>query len=110
VGILSSYDFVIKCLEGKKNSADGPWRRPDYEIGYENMMARLLAILAVTMITESHGDLLPEIMAALETDFVATIIRPTLVDVSTADESQWSSIDRALTNVRMIYVPGALRS
>jgi len=33
--ILSSYDFVIEHLEGSKNPADGPSRRPDYEIGYE---------------------------------------------------------------------------
>ena len=31
--ILSSYNFVIQHLEGKKNPADGPSRRPDYEEG-----------------------------------------------------------------------------
>ena len=31
--ILSSYDFHIEHLDGKKNPADGPSRRPDYEIG-----------------------------------------------------------------------------
>jgi hypothetical protein len=51
--ILSSYDFVIEHLEGKKNPADGPSRRPDYEIGSENMTAKLLATLAATTITES---------------------------------------------------------
>jgi hypothetical protein len=78
--ILSSYDFVIEHLEGKKNPAGGPSRTPDYEIGYEHMMAKLLATLAATTITESYDDLLPEIKAAQETDFLATEIRPTLVD------------------------------
>ena len=70
----------------------------------------LLATLAATTITESYDDLLPEIKAAQETNFLATEIRPTLFDVSTADESQWRSIDRALTYERRIYVPAALRS
>jgi len=37
-------------------------------------------------------------------------IRPTLVDVLTGDESQWRSIDGALTYERRIYVPAALCS
>jgi len=107
--ILSSYDFVIKHLEGKKNPADGPSRRSDYEIGYENMTARLLASSAATTITESYGDLLPEIKTAQETDFLATKIQPTLVDVSAAVESQSTSIDGALTYERRTYIPPALR-
>jgi len=75
----------------------GPRRGRDYEIGYENMTARLLATLAATTITESYGDLLPEITAAQETDFVATKIRPTLVDVSIVDESQLRTVDGPLT-------------
>jgi hypothetical protein len=67
-------------------------RRPDYEIGYEHMTAKLRATLAAITITESYDELLPEIKAAQETDFLATEIRPTLVDVSTSDESQWRSI------------------
>jgi hypothetical protein len=39
-----------------------------------------------------------------------TEIRPTLVNVSTADESQWKSIDGALIYKWRIYVPAALRS
>jgi hypothetical protein len=31
--ILSAYDFKIEHLEGTKNPADGPSRRPDYEQG-----------------------------------------------------------------------------
>jgi hypothetical protein len=41
--ILSAYDFKIEHLEGTKNPADGPSRRPDYEEGYERPSARLLA-------------------------------------------------------------------
>jgi len=43
-------------------------------------------------------------------DYLASDIRPTLLDVSTADESQWRSIIGALTYERRIYVPAALRS
>jgi len=72
--MLSSYYFIIKHLEGKENPVDGPSRRPDYEIGYENMMPKLLvtfapATLAATTITKSYDDLLSEITAAQETDF-----------------------------------------
>ena len=108
--ILSSYVFRIEHPEGKKNPADGPSRRPDYEIGYKHMTAKLLATLAATTMTKSYDDVLPEIQAAQETDFLATGIRPTLADVSTADESQWRSIDGALTYERRIYMTAALRS
>jgi len=87
--ILSSYDFVIEHLDCMKNPADEPSRSPNYEIGYENMTATLLATLAATTITESHDDLLPEIKAAQETDFLATEIRQILFNGSTADNSQW---------------------
>ena len=36
---LSAYDFVIEHLEGSKTPADGPFRRPDYEIGCERPVA-----------------------------------------------------------------------
>jgi len=108
--ILSSYDFAIEHLAGKKNPRDVPSRRPDYEIRYEHMTAKLLATLAVTTITESYEDLLPEIKAAQETEYLATELWPTLVDVSTADDSQWTVIDGALTYERRIYVPAALPS
>jgi len=41
--ILSAYDFVIEHLEGTSNTADSTSRRPNYEIGYERPVARLLA-------------------------------------------------------------------
>ena len=62
--ILSSYDFVIEHLEGKKNPAKGPSRGPDYEIGYEDTTAKLLATFAATTITESYDDLVLETKAA----------------------------------------------
>jgi len=107
--ILCSYDVIIEHLDGKKNPADGPLRRLDQKIGHENRTRKLRATIAATTITESCGDLLPEIKVAQETDFLATEIRPTLVDVSTAAESQWRSINGALTYERRIYVPAALR-
>jgi len=109
VEIFSLWDFIIEHLEGMKNPAESPSGRPNYEISYEIMTERLLATLAATTITESYWDLLPEIKAAQETNCSATKIRPTLVDVSTADKSQWRSIHGALTYERRIYVPAALR-
>ena len=105
--ILSSYNIVIEHLEGKRNPPDLPSRRPDYEIGYETMTAKLLATSTATTITESYDDLLLEINAAQETEFLATEIRLTLVEHSTAAESPWRSIDSALTYERRIYVPTA---
>jgi hypothetical protein len=40
--ILSAHDFTIEHLDGTRNPADGPSRRPDYEEGYERPSARLL--------------------------------------------------------------------
>ena len=79
--IISLYNVIVEHREGKKNPADGPSSGPCYEIGYENMTARLLATSAVTTITASYCDQLPEIKAASETNFLASKIRPTLVDV-----------------------------
>jgi len=56
-------------------------RRPDYEISYENMRANLLATTAVTTNSESYGDLLPQIQAAQETDFLAAGLCPALVEI-----------------------------
>jgi len=85
--ILSWYGFVIEHLEGEKNTADGPSRRPDYDIRYENMTAKCLGTLAATTLTESYDDLQPEVKAAQEINFLATEIWPTLFDASTPDES-----------------------
>jgi len=110
VEIVSLYNFVIEHMEGRKKSADWRWRRPEYEIGYDIMTTNLLATWAASTITESYGDLLPDIKAAEVTEFSATAIRATLVHISTAEESQWRSIDRAGTYERRIYVPAALCS
>ena len=72
------------------------------------MTAELLATLAATTITESYDDLLPEIKEARETDFLAIEMRPTLFNVPTTDESNWRSIDGAVTYERGISVSVAL--
>jgi hypothetical protein len=64
----------------------------------------------VTTITKSDDNLLPEMKETQETDYLATELRLTLVDVSIADESQWRSIDEALTYGRRIFLTAALRS
>jgi hypothetical protein len=61
--ILSSYDFVIKHLDGKKNPANGASRRPDNEIGYKRHTTRQVATLATTTV-EPYDDLLQEIKMA----------------------------------------------
>jgi hypothetical protein len=107
--ILSSYDVIIKHLQGKKIPTDGLSRRPNYEIGYDHVTAKLLPTLAATTITELCDDLLPDIKAAQETAILVTEIEPSLVDVSTACWSQWRSIYRARTYERRIYMPTELR-
>ena len=47
---LSQFDFIIEHLDGKKNPADGPSRRPDYEIGYERPSMALLGMTAQSMV------------------------------------------------------------
>jgi len=73
-------------------------------------MTKFLAILVAIVITKWYADPLPKIMTAEETDIVHTDIRPTLVDGSTADASEFRSIEGALTYKRRISVPAALRS
>lgn len=90
---LPLYDFIIEHLEGNKNPVDRPSRKPHYEISHEIIMARLLATLTATTITESYGDLLQEVKAAQETNFLDTTIRTTLIGIAIAVESQWRSID-----------------
>jgi hypothetical protein len=80
--ILSSYHFVIEHLEGKKNPADGPSRRPDYEIGYERPTAQLLATLATNITIEPYDDLLPAIKAAQETDSLVIGMKSRINDTS----------------------------
>jgi len=88
-GILSLFDFVIKPQDVNNNPVDGPTGWPEYEIGYDTMTAKILPTLAATTITESYGDIIPRIMTTQETDFWASKIHSTMVNDSTADESQW---------------------
>jgi hypothetical protein len=74
--VLSAYDFVIEHLEGSKNPADGPSRRPDYEIGYERPVARLLATVSV----EPYDALMPAIIADQASDPLAADVSAKLVD------------------------------
>ena len=104
--VLSSYDFTIQHLEGTKNPADGPSRQPDYEIGYEKPVGRLLATLAATV--EPYDDLLPAIKTAEATESLAVDVNRRLVDIpmiggpegsndSGRDRDQWIVISGALT-------------
>jgi len=111
--ILSSYNFVIEHLEGKKNPADGPSRRPDYKEGYERPTARLLATLAVTT-HEPFNNLLPAIEAAQDTDALATDMKNKIGGQDGSKDKdtgmQWKVSAGALTIEGRIYVPEALRN
>jgi len=116
--ILSSYDFVIEHLEGKRNPADGPSRRPDYEIGYERPTARLLATLATNTV-EPYDDLLQEIKTAQAIDALAAYVKRRIVgtpivdipDLQRIDEleedssDEWKVTTGVLTYEGRIYVP-----
>jgi len=98
--VLSAYDFVIEHLEGSKNLADGPSRRPDYEIGYERPVARLLATVSV----EPYDDLMPAIIATQASDPLAVDVSAKLVDrpmiqgtYTAKEESQWKVVAGVLT-------------
>jgi len=112
--VLSSYDLTIQPLEGTKNPADGPSRRPDYEIRYEKPVGRFLPTLAATV--EPYDDLLPAIKTAQASDSLAVDVNPRLVDIpmisgqegssdSGRDRDQWKVISGALTYKGRIYVP-----
>ena len=90
--ILSSYDFVIEHLEGKKNPTDGPSRRPDYEIGYETPTARLLATLATNAV-ELYDDLLQEIKTAQTIDALAADVKRRIVLTPIIDIPDLQTID-----------------
>jgi len=87
--VLSSYGFTIQHLEGTKNPADGPSRRPDYKIGYEKPVGRLLATLAATV--EPYDDLLPASKTAQATDSLAVDVNCRLVDIPMIGEPVGSS-------------------
>jgi len=106
--ILSAYDFVIEHWEASKNPADGPSRQPDYEIGCERPVARLLATVSV----EPYDNLMPAIIAAQVPDslavdvFAKRVNRPMIDGTDTAkEESQWQDVAGVLTYEGRIYVP-----
>jgi hypothetical protein len=90
--ILSSYDCVIEHLEGKTNPADGPSRRPDYEIGYEGATARLLATLATNTV-EPYNDLLQEIKTAQAIDALAADVKRRIVGTPIIDIPDLQRLD-----------------
>jgi len=105
---VSAYDFVFEHLEGSKNHADGPSRRPDYEIGYEKPVARLMATVSV----EPYDHLMAAIIAAqasdlLDVDVSAKLVdRPMIDGTDTAqEESQWKVVAGILTYEGRIYFP-----
>jgi hypothetical protein len=137
--ILSAYDFKIEHLEGTKNPADGPSRRPDYEQGYERPSARLLATAShqylfanAVEIEPIEKDLFAEIIEAQKTDRLATDSLRKLagteedhvmqeagsvgghvtgnVTEPISDEHDWAVSAGALTYEGRVYVPEGLRS
>jgi hypothetical protein len=119
--ILSAYDFKIEHLEGTKNPADGPSRRPDYEQGYERPSARLLATAShqylfanAFEIEPIEKDLLAEITEAQGTDQLAMDVLRRIAgrhvtehvtqDAATT-EDDWTVSAGALTHEGRVYVP-----
>jgi hypothetical protein len=97
---LSAYDSVIEHLECILNPADGPCRLPNYEIGYERPVARLLATASL----EPYNDLMPAIIAAQAADSftldvsVKLVDRPVVDGTHTAEEgTQWEVVESTLT-------------
>jgi hypothetical protein len=97
--VLSPYDFVIEHLEGKKHPADGPSRRPDYEIGYERPTARVLATLASNTV-ESYDDLLQEIKTAQAIDPLGADVKSRILSTPMIDIPDRQRIDELEENSR----------
>jgi len=116
----SSYDFVIQHLERKKNPADGPSRRPDWEERYKRSTTWLLATRAATTTIEPFNNRRPAIEAAHDTDPLSTDTMynmgyPGLSKARGQDKSmikdldiQWKVIAGALTYRGKIYMLEAL--
>jgi hypothetical protein len=113
--ILSQFDFTIEHLDGKKNPADGPSRRPDYEIGYERPS---MALLAAATVQNYSKDLTEQIKLCQGEDKLARDVidklsstsnlasdSPPIEDQSTSESQRWKVIAGALTYERRIYVP-----
>jgi hypothetical protein len=122
--ILSAYDFKIEHLEGTKNPADGPSRRPDYKQGYERPSARLLATSSnpscqylftnASEIEPIEKYLLAEITEAQGTDQLAMDVLRRIAgrhvtehvtqDAATT-EDDWTVSAGAPTHEGRVYVP-----
>jgi len=76
-----------------KNLADGPSRRPDYEIGYKRPTARLLATLAATTV-EPYNDLLQAIKPAQAIDALAAEVKQRIVTTPIVDIADLQQIDK----------------
>ena len=100
---LSSYDFKVEHLEGKKNPADGPSRRPDYEVDYSRPVTNLLATLAACH-TDQQDDFLPAIRAGQKKDKLAQDTIASIASTSDLD-TKWKMALDLLAWEGRIYVP-----
>jgi hypothetical protein len=121
--IESSHDFVIEHLAGNWNPAEGPSRRPDYEIGYVRPTAQISATLTAV---EPYDDLLPIIKTAQATNTLATDVNKKIVNIpmvsypdltensrvegATDSHKNWKVVSGVMTYEGRIYVPEPLRS
>jgi len=97
----------MEHLEGSINLADGPSRWPDYEIGYERPVARLLATASL----ELYDNLRPASIAAQTSDNLAVeglaklVYQPMMDGTDTPTEKrQWEVVTGVLTYKGRIYV------
>ena len=121
---LSAFDFEVEYLEGSKNPADGPSRRPDYADDYDDSRprARLLAAIhgeapPIDELDELDKDLMTELIRALVTDELAQKVmqklqRARMHDADEQDEDEEWSIGSAgaLLHEGRIYVPESVRN
>ena len=90
--ILSSYDYVIEHLQGKKTPGVEQSRRPDYEISYEGPTMRLLETLVTTTV-ELYHDLLQEIKTAHAIDKSAADVKFRITGTPIVDIPDQERID-----------------
>jgi len=112
--IFNAYDFRIEHLEGNKNPADSPSRRPDYEQGYDRPSARLLATKAEAELIKK--DLPAEIIEVQRADQLAIDAMRKLTTKGATKgategateptvEHEWMVNTGALTFEGSVYVP-----
>jgi hypothetical protein len=100
--MLAEYNFVVVPIEGKKNPADGPSRRPDYSYGMEPPSGTLLPshrfLVAISTSSPIVEPLQHQITRALYDD-------PLAKKLQTDPSSPWSWKDNLLLHNNLIYVP-----